>query len=85
MGVGRRARPTYSSVGVGLFRKSFRKGIVVNEAQVSPPTKGLSERSETVATIMNLVAKSFDEVLGGFGVALTHVKAVGVGSPSVAM
>jgi hypothetical protein len=32
-----------------------------------------------------LIPKSFDEVLGGFGVALTRVKAVGVGSPRVAM
>jgi hypothetical protein len=82
--VDERGQPVYP-LGVGIFRKSFRKGFVVTVAPVSPPAKGLSDRPETVATITNLVAKSFDEVLGGFGVALTHVKAVGVGSPSVAM
>jgi hypothetical protein len=43
------------------------------------------DRRETAAPITSSVAKSFDEVLGEFGVALTRVKTVGVGPPSVAM
>ena len=84
MGIGRRAWPTYLSVGVGNFRESFGKASWSLCAGV-PTGKRAVDRRKTVATITSLVAKSLDEILGGFGVALTRVKTVGVGSPSVAM